>query len=115
MSFDINAFVRGPQDLGAIADLLRKLGLTLHEYSEGWRAEIFGIHVSASSATDLDDDAGIAFSKYPLLVQFVRSAGESSDERTVLCEVLGKLFARQVVGLGWECVLVEGMQRQISF
>jgi len=97
MSVEVDVFSSESVLDDALFMLEDEFGLTLTKRSDGtWQTSVFGITVTLVSAHDLVDDCGIAFSRYPLQVNFVRYAGEVPDLRAQLCEVLARLIAKRL-------------------
>jgi hypothetical protein len=86
------------------------------EFGRRFVAEVFGLSVVANDAHDLEDDAGIAFSRYPIQVSFVRYGG---GEDPALLEELARLLARLLSRRLWSrlscrSIVVEGVQKLLE-
>ena len=120
MSYAVNVFVRGlPR--GALLALLEAPLLTNTTVSgspddNAWVADVFGVAVTVVEGHDMNDDQGIAFSAYPLMVVFTLYGNRiPSPEGQRLCVSMAQALAAVARSRGAECLVVEEMQRVIGW
>jgi hypothetical protein len=119
MSWSVNVCVRRV-NVGQVVHLLRtryRVEMTREprEEDEAFFAYVFGIEVYVNEGLDLEDDAGIEFTKYPIIVEFRLRGGTLPPEHgRRLVFTLAFSLADGLRAVGGECIVVEGVQRLVS-
>jgi len=71
-----------------------------------------GVDILAYADHELEDDAGIEFSRYPIQVQFVKHAGSDAELRTELARIMAQLAGSVISSeTKCECLVVDEVQR----
>ena len=120
MAYDINVFIQQSSKLELLHIFVNRFNVFAAQEgsaeADTLTETVFGIHLSLVTDHGLEDDCGIAFSRYGHQVGFTLYAGRMDPTAgQALCRALATAFAHTVANeLHRECLIVEGVERVLE-
>lgn len=87
---------------------------SINEWGPVYKGTLMGVAILGYADHELEDDAGIEFSRYPVQVQFIRHAGPDAELRTELARIMAQLAGSVISSeTECECLVVDEVQRLV--